>query len=72
MIALTQHDRASCPECGHLLYFGVKENPSVWKVYYECTDSCGFHTMAGKVDRAGITHLDEVHERAQAMGDRWS
>lgn len=70
MIPFRRHDLATCPECNESLYFGAKEEASGWKVYYEC--ECGWERMAGWVKLSDIEHQDEVHDRAQKMGEQWA
>ena len=68
----TKQDTATCPYCGSALVFGLKEEASGWKVYYQCNDRCGFEQMAGWVKLSEIDHRDEVNERAREMGDQWA
>ncbi|WP_440991211.1 hypothetical protein [Haloarchaeobius baliensis] len=65
-----RHDEATCPRCLAALYYGTKAEPSCWKVYYLCSD-CDWEAMAGRVDRAAISHQDELWERAENLGERW-
>jgi len=54
------------------LVFGLKEEASGWKVYYQCNERCGFEQMAGWVKLSEIDHRDEVNERAREMGGQWA
>lgn len=72
MLTFTQHDTATCPDCGAPLVYGTKEDPSGWKVYYECNDRCRFERMAGWVRLSKVDHRDEVYERAREMGKQWT
>jgi hypothetical protein len=72
MPTFTRHPSATCPECNAQLVYGTKEEPTGWKVYYECNDRCGFERMAGWVTLSEIDHRDEVHERAAKLGEQWA
>ena len=72
MITFTRHDSATCPDCGVALMYCVKDEGSGWKVYYECSDRCGWERMAGRVKLVDIEHRDEVDDRACEMGEQWA
>ena len=72
MITFRKHDTATCPDCGEPLVFGLKEEASGWKVFYECDDRCGFEQMTGWVKLSDIEHRDEVDARAHEMGEWWA
>lgn len=72
MITFTRHDSATCPNCGEPLVYGTKEEAASWKVYYECSDRCGWERMAGRIGLAEVEHRDEVGKQAEEMGNRWS
>lgn len=72
MTVFRAHDSATCPTCGERLAFGAKAEASGWKVLYECGERCGWEVMAGWISMASIDHQDEVHERAETMGERWA
>lgn len=65
-----RHDEATCPRCLSALYYGTKAESSCWKVYYLCAD-CDWEVMAGRVNRANISHQDELWKRAECLGTRW-
>lgn len=69
---VTRHSSATCPRCGDPLSFGTKEEATGWKVFYVCSDGCGWERMAGWVNRAEVDHQDDVHEKAEAMDKRWA
>lgn len=66
----TEHDSRQCEWCGEPLWYGLKEEPSGWKVYYSCLSEggCGWERMVGRVSRTAVDHLDEVYREAAAMG----
>lgn len=64
------HDDATCPRCRATLSYGTKPEPTCWKVYYLCPD-CGWEVMAGRIAREGVSHVDEMWERAERLGSRW-
>lgn len=63
---MERHDTASCPHCGSVLWFGVKEEGSGWSVYYEC-DECWFEEMVGYVSRSELGDSDDVREHAKEI-----
>ena len=65
-----EHDSRQCRWCGERLWYGVKEEPSSWKVFYCCRSSngCGRERMVGRVSRSSVDNLDEVYRRAKSMG----
>lgn len=69
---LNEHATARCPVCGSPLYYGVKREPTAWKVYYQCQQEsgCGYETMAGRVPLGDVESVDGVYGRAEAMGRR--
>jgi hypothetical protein len=69
---MSLHPSATCPDCGSSLSYGTKEEPSSWKVYYECNEQCGWELMAGHVSLAEVDHRDDVDDQAHEMGDRWA
>lgn len=72
MTTAIEHDTATCPDCNAILAYGMKEEATGWKVYYQCNDQCGFEQMAGWVKRSEIEHRDDVDKRAREMGERWA
>ncbi len=60
-----QHPEATCRLCNEGLWYGVKEEPTGWKVFYACKDGCHREWMVGLVSRGEIEHVDEVFERAK-------
>jgi len=71
MITFTEHDESTCPDCGAPLVYGTKEEPSGWKVYYECNQRCGWERMAGWISLSDIDHRDEVDHHAREIGEQW-
>jgi hypothetical protein len=69
---LYEHAAVRCPVCGRALYYGVKQEPTAWKVYYEChpESGCSYGTTAGRVSIEEIGSIDGVYERAEEMGRR--
>ena len=69
---LHEHPTARCPACGRPLYYGVERESTAWTVYYECEpgSGCDYETTAGRVPLGDVESVDEVHERAEAMGRR--
>ena len=64
-------DEGECPRCGGDLRYGVKEEPSSWKVYFDCvTSECPWECFAGRVRRADVDHVDEVYEAAEGFHTR--
>ena len=72
MLTFTLHPSASCPECGVQLAYGTKEEPSGWKVFYECDDRCGWEQMTGWVSLADVDHQDAGDKQACEIGKRWA
>jgi hypothetical protein len=68
---MRRHEAATCPRCNAALRFGTKEEPTCWNVFYECSDRCGWELLTGHISRSDISHLDQVQERAQAMGEQY-
>lgn len=66
---LLRKHRKSCRQCGEALWYGVKEEPTGWKVFYVCRNSaeCGREWFVGRIPREGPDHLDEVFAEAQQM-----
>lgn len=55
-----------CPFCDSELLYGVKEEPDVWKVFFECTDvGCGREYRGEGIPRSIVDNVDEVYERAK-------
>jgi len=65
---MRQTEMGRCPYCGSSLRYGVKEEPTAWKVLFECIDSnCTGEFSAGRIPRSEVDHLDEVYERAEGL-----
>lgn len=61
-------EESNCPYCGDSVLCGVKEEPSIWKVYFQCNrDGCSREYFGGRIPREDIGHIDEVYERAEQM-----
>jgi len=70
-VILTPHDTATCRLCGHTLLYGVKEEPTGWKVLVECGgDGCSVERSVGRVPASTVDGRDAVYERAEAMVTR--
>lgn len=64
-------DSGYCPRCGSDLRYGVKEETSSWKVYFDCTAAdCSWEFFAGRIRRSEVEHVDEVYERAEGFHER--
>ena len=66
MLTFTKHESATCPDCGTPLVYGLKEEPSGWKVYYECNNRCGFERMTGRVKLSKVASCPLWLKRAIA------
>ena len=66
---LSEHDTASCEQCGAAVWYGVKEEPTGWKVFHVCDPQvgCGSERRVGRITRADIESMDEVHRRAELI-----
>ena len=66
-VLLRKHPTAVCDYCDEPLWYGVKEEPTGWKVYSHCRgdDSCGKERSAGRISRADIESIDDVYARAE-------
>jgi hypothetical protein len=64
---LRKHPTAVCDLCNEPLWYGVKEEPTGWKVYYHCNseDGCGKEWSVGRIARSDVENLDEVYSRAE-------
>jgi len=69
---LREHPEARCSYCGSPLSYGLKAEPTGWKVQYGCpaADGCGREFAVGRIDRGAVENEDEAHERAAALSDR--
>jgi hypothetical protein len=67
---MRKHPTARCRYCGSALFYGLKPEPTGWKVQYTCTppDGCGREFSAGRIDRGVIENEDEAYERARELG----
>jgi len=66
---LSEHDKVSCRRCGSTMWYGLKEEPTGWKVFYVCDPQtgCGSEWRIGRISRTNIESLDEAHRRAESM-----
>jgi hypothetical protein len=71
-VNLKKHHNEVCWWCGTHLWYGVKQEPTGWKVFYECNgpNGCGREWCTGRIDRSGIHSTDEVFARAADMPPR--
>ena len=73
---LSEHDTASCDRCGSKMWYGLKEEPTGWKVFYVCDlpTGCGSEWGIGRISRIDVESVDEAYRRAESMwadaGDR--
>lgn len=67
-----KHPDARCPWCGSPLWFGLKSEPTGWKVQYDCTgsDGCGREYSPGRVSRFDTGDEDEAYRQAERLGSR--
>jgi len=65
-----KHPDAKCPWCGAALWFGLKSEPTAWKVHYDCisADGCGRELSPGRVPRCEAPTKDEACLRAERLG----
>lgn len=66
---LSEHDIASCGRCGSTVWYGLKEEPTGWKVFYVCDPraGCGSEWQMGRIRRGNVESMDEAHRRAESM-----
>jgi hypothetical protein len=66
---LYEHDERQCRWCGERLWYGLKEEPTGWKVYYFCRspDGCSRERMIGRIPRSSVDHIDAVYRKAESM-----
>lgn len=66
---LSEHDTASCDRCGSTVWYGLKEEPTGWKVFYVCNPrtGCGSEWNVGWVKRGNVESIDEAYQRAESM-----
>lgn len=64
---LRRHDWAECPACGSRLWYGLKQEPTGWKVHYECSD-CSFEKRVGWIAMSDVGNRDDAAQRAKEMG----
>ncbi len=69
---LREHPEARCPYCDSPLSYGLKAEPTVWKVVYACPApiGCGREFSPGRISRAAIDDEDDAHDRAAALAGR--
>jgi hypothetical protein len=65
-----RHPDARCPWCGEPLWFGLKSEPTGWKVQYDCAgpEGCGRELSPGRISVSEVATDDEAVERAAALG----
>lgn len=66
---MTETEDGTCPRCGGTLLYGLKEEPTLWKVYFEC-DGCGREFLGGTVSCSAVDGTDDVHREAERMHER--
>jgi hypothetical protein len=64
------HDEATCPICEATVFYTLKDEPSCWKVLYEC-DECSWSEMPGRISRDDVAHEDDAWDRAVEFGEQW-
>lgn len=67
-----KHPDARCPRCGEPLWYGLKAEPTGWKVQYDCAgaEGCGRELSPGRIPRSDVTTEDEAYRRAERLGSR--
>lgn len=66
MFMMTRLPGVEC-HCGEEgISYGTKEEPSIWKVYADCSE-CGREVKVGRVRQSDIDHIDEVGEKAEEL-----
>ena len=64
-------DAGNCPRCDRDLRYGIKEEPTTWKVFFDCVArDCTWEFFAGRIRRSDIDHVDEVYEIAEGFHER--
>ena len=65
-----KHPSTRCPVCGDALYYGLKPEPTGWKVQYSCPPptGCGREFSAGWVTRESGIDDCEPYKRAKEIG----
>lgn len=66
---LSEHDIASCDRCGSTVWYGLKREPTGWKVFYVCDPrtGCGSEWQMGWIRRGTVGSIDEAYRRAESM-----
>jgi len=66
---LSEHHKASCDRCGSPVWYGLKEEPTGWKVFYVCDPQtgCGSEWRVGWIGRSDVDSMDEAYRRAESM-----
>lgn len=67
-----QHPDARCPYCATRLWYGLKEEPTGWKIRFTCPqpDGCGREFSPGRISKGDTGTEDEAYERAERVGSR--
>lgn len=67
-----KHPDTRCPWCGASLWFGLKSEPTGWKVQYDCagTDGCGREYSPGRISMADVESEDEAYRYARRLGSQ--
>jgi predicted RNA-binding Zn-ribbon protein involved in translation (DUF1610 family) len=71
MMTFTEHQSVTCPDCGEPLMYGMKEETTGWKVYYDCKEQCGWERSLGVIDMSEVADRDEMEARAEEMGEQF-
>ena len=69
---IIEHPDATCPRCSASLLYRFGAVPGGWQVVFLCARACGFVVRPETIHRDDIDHLDERHERALKLGERYS
>ncbi|MCQ4333463.1 hypothetical protein KM295_08210 [Natronomonas sp. F2-12] len=65
-----KNPEARCRDCGSPLFYGLKPEPTGWKVQYVCPppEGCGREFVPGRIARSSVGSEDEAYERARKLG----
>jgi hypothetical protein len=69
VMLFSKHDTASCDQCGSTVWYGLKKEPTGWKVFYVCDleTGCGSEWRVGWIGLAEVKSIDDAYQRAESM-----